>query len=271
MSADLISWLPLVAKLIATAAIVVAASVIAERVGALTGALVATLPVTIWPAYVFLSLDHDGAYIAQAALSGLVINAATGLFLLVYAVLAQKRGTFVSLTLAAACWVAFALLARSFGWTFATAALLNLLVYPACLWLGAALRTAEMPRLRHGWYDLPLRTILGCGLMATILEISNWAGPMLTGLLAVFPISSTSLILILQPRIGGRASAAVIANSIWSLFGISFGLAAINLAIVPFGAAFALAAALAIPIVWNLTVWVVHRRADLAVNESGPS
>src|ERR1017187_4880462 len=39
MSADLISWLPLAAKLIVTAAIVVAASVIAERVGALTGAL----------------------------------------------------------------------------------------------------------------------------------------------------------------------------------------------------------------------------------------
>ena len=266
MSADLISWLPLAAKLIVTAAIVVAASVIAEQVGALAGALVATLPVTIWPAYVFLSLDHDGGYIAQAALSGLVINAATGLFLLVYAALAQRRGTFVSLMLAAACWIALALLARSIGWTFATAGLLNLLVYPACLWLGSTLRTAEMPRLRHAWYDLPLRTILVCGLMAAILEASNWAGPMLTGLLAVFPISSTSLILILQPRIGGRASAAVIANSVWSLFGISFGLAALNLAVVPLGAVLSLAAALAIPIVWNLTVWVVHWRSTFALN-----
>ena len=271
MSADLVAWLPLAIKLIATAAIVVGASVIAERVGALTGALVATLPVTIWPAYVFLSLDHDAAYLAQAALSGLVINAATGLFLLVYAVLAQKRGTFVSLTLAVACWIVLALLARSIDWTFAAAALLNLLIYPVCLWLGSALRVAEMPRLRHGWYDLPLRTILVCGLMATIIEASNWAGPMLTGLLAVFPISSTSLALILQPRIGGRAAGAVIANSVWSLFGISFGLAAINLAVVPFGAAFALAAALAIPVVWNLTVWLVHRRAAFAVNESGPA
>ncbi len=271
MSANFIVWLPLAVKLILTAAIVVAASVIAERVGALTGALVATLPVTIWPAYVFLSLDHDGAYLAQAALSGLVINAATGLFLLVYAALAQKRGTLVSLALAVACWIALALLARSVGWTFAPAALLNLLVYPACLWLGRALRDAEMPRLRHAWYDLPLRTILVCGLMATILEASHWAGPTLTGLLAVFPISSTSLILILQPRLGGRAAAAVIANSVWSLFGISFGLAALNLAVVPLGAAFALAAALAIPIVWNLTVWLIYRRAAFADEERGPA
>jgi hypothetical protein len=266
MSTYLLSWLPLAAKLMVTAGIVVTASVIAERAGALTGALVATLPVTIWPAYLFLSLDHDTAYIAEAALSGLVINAATGLFLLVYAKLAQKRGLFVSLAVAAACWISLAVFARTIGWTLTTAGLLNLLVYPACLWLGRAMRTAEMPQLRHAWYDLPLRTILVCALMATILEASNWAKPFLTGILAVYPISSTSLILILQPRIGGRASAAVLANSVWSLFGISFSLAALHLTIVPFGATLSLAVALAIPLLWNLAVWVVHRRSAFAVN-----
>jgi len=98
-----------------------------------------------------------------------------------------------------------------------------------------------------------------------ILEASNWTGPVLTGILAVYPISSTSLILILQPRVGGRAAAAVIANGLWSLFGISFGLIALNLLIVPFGAAVSLAAALAIPIVWNLTVWVIYRPVAFAV------
>ncbi len=269
MSADLVSWLPLAIKLILAAAVVVAASVVAERVGALTGALIATLPVTIWPAYVFLSLDHDPAYLARAALSGLAVNAATGVFLLVYARLAQRFQTFVSLALAATCWFVLAMLARSTGWTFATAALLNLVVYPASLWLGAGLRNAKMPRLRHAWYDVPLRTLLVCGLMAIVLQASTWAGPVVTGLLAVFPISSTSLILILHPRIGGRASAAVLANSVWSLFGISFGLAAIALAAVPLGVPVALAAALAIPLAWNLTVWLIHRRVAFAVG--GPA
>jgi hypothetical protein len=41
--------------------------------------------------------------------------------------------------------------------------------------------------------------------------------------------------------------------------------------VLPFGAAFTLAAALAIPIVWNLAIWVIHRLAELAVNESGPA
>jgi hypothetical protein len=35
--------------------------------------------------------------------------------------------------------------------------------------------------------------------------------------------------------------------------------------IVPFGAALSLAAALAIPVTWNLTVWLVHRPAAFAV------
>jgi hypothetical protein len=260
MSAYLLSWLPLTAKLMLTAGIVVAASVVAERVGALTGALVATLPVTVWPAFVFLSLEHDAAYIAQAALSGLVINAVTGLFLSLYAMLAQKRDTFVSLAVAAAFWISLVLLARSIEWTLATAGLLNVIVYPACLLIGSAMRTIEMPRMRHAWYDLPMRTFLVCALMATVLGVSNWAGPTLTGILAVYPISSTCLILILQPRIGGRASAAVIANGLWSLCGISCGLAALHLTIVPFGATPALAAALAIPVAWNLAVWVAHRR-----------
>ena len=265
MSADLLPWLPLLAKLLLTAGIVVTASVVAERAGPLTGALVATLPVTIWPAYVFLSLDHDAGYIAEAARSGLAINAVTGAFLLVYAALAQKRGLFICFTAAVGCWIALALLARSVAWTLATAGLLNLIVYSACLWLGGAMGAAKMPRLPRAWYDLPMRTLLVCALMAAILEASTWAGPVVTGILAVYPISSTSLMLILQPRIGGPAAAAVMANSLWGLIGISFGLAALNLSVVPFGAVPALAVALAIPIVWNLTVWTVHRRDALAL------
>ena len=251
-----------------TAGIVVAASLIAERAGALTGALIATLPVTIWPAYVLISLDHDSAYVAQAAVSGLVINACTAVFLLLYAMLAQKRGILVCLALSVGCWIALALTAKTVGWTLASAGLVNLVVYPVCLWLGGAMRTGEIPRLKHAWYDLPMRTVLVCALMAMILEASRWAGPVLTGILAVYPISSTSLIMILQPRVGGRAAAAVIANSLWSLFGISFSLGALSLMVVPFGAVVSLAAALAIPIAWNLTVWAVHRSSGLAVSKA---
>ena len=63
-------WLSLGLKLVLTAGIVVSASVVVERAGPLIGALVVTLPVTVWPAYVFLSLDHDANYLAASAQSG---------------------------------------------------------------------------------------------------------------------------------------------------------------------------------------------------------
>jgi hypothetical protein len=55
------------------------------------GALVATLPISAGPSYVFLALDHDAAFIAEGALASLPINAATILLGLTYVVLAQRR------------------------------------------------------------------------------------------------------------------------------------------------------------------------------------
>jgi hypothetical protein len=40
-----------------------------------------------------------------------------------------------------------------------------------------------------------------------------------SGVIALFPAVFTSLILILTPRIGGRATAAVLANGQWGLIG----------------------------------------------------
>ena len=74
-----------------TAGFVLAATVIAERVGPLLGGLVATLPIGAGPVYVFLALDHDAHFIAQSAIASLAINAANVIFAICYAVLAQTR------------------------------------------------------------------------------------------------------------------------------------------------------------------------------------
>ena len=85
-------WLPLAVKMAVTATFVVAASFTAQRAGPLIGAMVATLPISAGPIYVFLALDHDAAFISQSALGSLAITAATGVFSLTYAVLAERRG-----------------------------------------------------------------------------------------------------------------------------------------------------------------------------------
>ena len=58
----------LVLRMAIAAAFVVSASFIAERTGPVIGGLVATLPISAGPSYVFLALDHDAAFIAHGAL-----------------------------------------------------------------------------------------------------------------------------------------------------------------------------------------------------------
>ncbi|MDH4191199.1 MAG: hypothetical protein OEW21_13465, partial [Betaproteobacteria bacterium] len=260
MPPELAFWLSLALKLALTAGIVVFASVVVERSGPLIGALVVTLPVTVWPAYVFLSLDHDAAYLAASAQSSLAFNAVTSIFMLVYLVLAQTRGLVASLLTAIACWIALAGLVRSVPWTAASAALLNLAGYSACILLSRRFREVRIPRVARRWYELPLRTALVCVLMGAVLLTSHWAGPGATGMLAVYPISTTCTMLILHTRIGGRASAAVIANGLWGMLGIGLGLLALSWAVGPLGTVAALALALAVPVSWNLSVWFARQR-----------
>ena len=71
MSADLIFILLLALRMAVAAIFVVTASVVTERSGPVIGALIATLPISAGPAYVFLALDHDAAFIAEGALASL--------------------------------------------------------------------------------------------------------------------------------------------------------------------------------------------------------
>ena len=58
-------------------------------------------------------------------------------------------------------------------------------------------------------------------LVGAVVAVGANAGPKLTGIFAVFPIVMLSLMLILHPRIGGAATAAIIANTMWGLVGFA--------------------------------------------------
>src|SRR3954449_1469595 len=117
MSPELAFLLTLALRMAITAAFVVSASIITERSGPVIGALVATLPISAGPSYVFLALDHDAAFIAEGALASLPINAATIFLGLTYVVLAQKHNAPVSCGSAVAVWLVLASFVRSFQWT----------------------------------------------------------------------------------------------------------------------------------------------------------
>lgn len=260
MSPEFLYWLSLAVKLALSAGIVVTASFLAERAGPLIGALVVTLPVTVWPAYLFLSLEHDATFVAATAVGGIAMVAVNGIFMLVYAAMAQRFNLAVSMGVALLTWLLLAVPARSYPWTFGAAVMLNLIAYPISIWLGSGFRGVKMPPVARRWYDLPFRTSLVCALIGTVLLISNMVGPIATGFVAVFPISTTSTVLILHPRVGGRPTAAVAAHGVAGLASNGVGLIAFYLALPWFGTAGALAALLLAAIAWNLGIWVVQTR-----------
>src|SRR6476469_10973477 len=125
MSPDLAFILTLALRMVVTAAVVVSSSIITERAGPVIVALVATLPISAGPSYVFLALDHDAAFIAEGALASLPINAATIFLGLTYVLLAQRHGALLSWAGGAAVWLALAVAARKVEWTLARGLLAN--------------------------------------------------------------------------------------------------------------------------------------------------
>jgi hypothetical protein len=92
-----------------------------------------------------------------------------------------------------------------------------------------------------------------------VVGLSGRVGPTVTGLLAVYPIVMTSLMLIFQPRVGGPAIAALLANTMWGLVGFSVSLFVVHLATVPLGTWPGLALALAVSVAWNIGIWTLAR------------
>jgi hypothetical protein len=252
-------WLPLLIKMAVTAAFVIVATKAAERAGALVAGMIATLPIAAGPSYVFLAFEHDAGFIADSALASLVVNAVTAIMALAYVALAQRRSLAVSLGAALAVWFALAAIVRAAPWTTAGAIAFNVAVFAVCIPLADRFRHVRMPPVRRRWYDVPLRALLVGLLVAVVVELSDRLGPTVTGILAVFPIVLTSLMLILHLRVGGPPTAAVIAHTVSGLVGFSLCCLTARLLVVPVGTPLGLSAALAVSVAANMAIWMLRR------------
>ena len=127
-------------------------------------------------------------------------------------------------------WIVLAALERSIDWSLARGLLANAIAFAICLPLLRRFRFAKMPLITRRWYDVPLRAGLVATLVATVVSLSSWVGPGVSGTIALVPIVLTSMMLILHPRIGGPATAAMIANGGWGLMGFGLSFAVLHLA-----------------------------------------
>src|SRR6266403_2850068 len=135
MAPELRFWFALATKMAVTALFVSVATIIAERLGATVGALVATLPVSAGPVYVFLALDHDSAFISSSAVASLALNSATAIYLTAYVLIAQRRSMWLSISLAFVMWLAAGLVLSPVQWAAWSASALNVIVFTACTFI----------------------------------------------------------------------------------------------------------------------------------------
>lgn len=254
-------WTVLLLRMLATAAVVVTVSLLVERMGPLVGALVATLPLSAGPAYIFMAADHPAEFVATSAAASLVSVAGTGFFMTAYALVAPGVSTAVGLALALVAWSVGTMTLSLVAWPLPAAFALAFGANAAGGWLtrhrrGPAPRGVLRPRLWHH----AVRAMAVMTLVAAVTLVGHAVGPGAAGIASLAPVVFTSLIPILQPRIGGAATASVVAYSLDGMMGYAFALTLLSLTAVPLGATAALGLALASCCGWNALVLAWRRR-----------
>ena len=245
-------WVGLLARMLATAAIVVAVSALVERVGPFLGAMIATLPISAGPALVFVAMDHGPAFLEATARTGLPAFASTAIFAAVYARLAQHCRTLISVGGATTAWLLATILITRKPWSVGSALALHVAVFGAAIWATRSVRRAAPVRAAGRIWDLPFRAMIVMSLVATVVIMGRLLGPEAAGMTAVAPMVFASVGLVLQPRVGGAVPAAMMANGLLGLIGLVVALAFLSLSATTLGSSAALSLALLICVLWNL-------------------
>src|SRR5581483_10751085 len=261
MSPDLFFLFTLLAKMAVAGLFVISATIAAERAGPFVGALVVTLPVSAGPAYVFLALDHDAAFISASALASLANNIVTFAFALAFIFISQRFRTLTSVALSLVCWAGATVVVRQFQWTAPTATLGNIAAFFVCYALARRYADAPMPRVELRFTDVLLRALLVAALVALVVGLSFAIGPSATGVLAAYPVVYTSIMLNLHRRVGAAATAAVLAHGFAGLLGFGFALLVLHVSAVSVGTIAALSLALAFSVVWNSALFATRHLA----------
>src|SRR3984957_3398819 len=259
-SSELFFLSELALKMALTAFIVVIVSVTVERSGPFVGALIAALPTAAGAAYIILAFEHPPDFTAAARGGRAAAAATVSIFALTYTVLAQRHGLLLSLGIAMAIWFVGAAALRLYDWTPLTAFVLNVVVFGATIPLSWRYRTSgPVPKFLRTAYDIPLRAITAAIVVAVVTTASYSIGSFVSGVFAVFPIVMASSVVILHPRVGGKATASMFAHSQIALVGLWLGFLALHYLVAPVGVWPALVLALGVCMGWSFALWLFAR------------
>jgi hypothetical protein len=276
VSAELLFWSGFGLKMALTATAVVIASLAVERSGPFIGGLIGALPAAAGPAYAILALEHPPDFIAASAVGSVAVNGAIGVFATIYVLLAQRQGLLISLGGAAMGWFAVAAALRLVVRTPLSALALNVAVYavtiPLCWRFRGSTGPVSFVRTR---LDIPLRALTVALVVAVVTAASSRIGSFASGMFALFPIILGSSIVIMHPRIGGKATASMLAHVQLPLIGMALGFVAVHYLVAPIGVWPALAGGLFVSLAWSGLLLMLRlrqqkRRRTISASPAAP-
>jgi hypothetical protein len=185
-------------------------------------------------------------------------------FLIFYALMARAGHAMLpSLLVGLGGWLACAIFVQLYDWSLIEALLFAIPIYGVSLLLSRYFTdAAALKPTGRTWVDLPLRVLLVAGIAGLVTAMSPFVPAKLTGILSIMPTVTTGLIMVLHGRIGGSATAALLAHSVGGLIGMLLALTLVGFTIVAWGSALSLSLALATCISWNLMlIAATHGRA----------
>lgn len=254
----------LVIRMAAVAVFIVIVALISERAGPFFGAMVASLPVYTGPVYLFLALDHPPEYLSRVAIASMATCGVIPVYLLIYGLLARAgHSMLLSLSVGLGAWLVCAIFVQLYDWTLTEAFLFAVPVFTVSLLLAPHF-TDAVPREagKRAWLDLAVRVLLVTLVVGIVNALSPFVPARITGILSIMPTVVTSLIVVLHGRIGGPATAALLAHSIGGLIGMLLAVTLVAATVVPWGPALSLSLALTISVSWNLMLIAArHGRA----------
>ncbi len=264
-------WVGLLIKAALTAFVVVAASVLAERVGPYVAGVIAAFPVSTGPAYALLALEHDPAFIAQSALDSFIGNAAAAIFTVAYVLLAKRLGLVLRLAGCTLVWLVAAAAIHSVHWTSFGAAVAVILVFAPCIAFARRVTLGTpRPRRARRWYDLPGRALLVGAVVGTVVSVSHAIGPSATGIATVFPINISSMAIVVELRLGAAMSAATVASAMRAMPGVTIAYLVLHLLAEPLGTWPGLGVWLLVCMAWSGGLLFASRRPARMAGASEP-
>lgn len=246
----------ILARIVATAAIVIGITLAVDRLGPTIGGAIAGLPITIGPGFFFMLREHGTAFSAGAAAASLVALVATQSFLTGYVASAQR--SYAAIVPATLSWFAAALILSYVppspwnGLTLFTAATV------AARWIGHHfLRPHPPARIKGGLALLLARGVAAGVIVAVATLAADRLGAVWSGFLMSYPIGFTMVSVTLHQRAGADTTIATLHAAmlgVTSLAAFTFTLAVTAMLLGPieaFAASLAASGGVTVALTWR--------------------